>query len=384
MKRAGIAALCVALLLSWAARCGEKPPEKAPTPVKLEDLVPGNWYGYHATGGGVYRHYIQLRKGRKQGAKHVFTGQGIVWFALPDEVAIGCTKGQAVRGKRLGKSCLYAQNFTATLEGSKLTLKGANARRVFKGGRYAPDNFSAQLKAPGVLTGAVTTKHAGSETFLFMRHELFKRPPPLKLEKGKRHKVTPLHGGKYHYSLYIPKSYDPAKPAPLLLNCSPGGGAPPLSPRMAEKHGWIMAGLSESRNGPMQPSVENIAAALFDLRRRFNLDAKRFYFSGFSGGARLASWCAYMFPGSTSGIVCMGAGYYPGNRGQLPRSTAVFFIVGKTDSNHKEVTGLFPRERGRRKAEMIIHPGGHSWGRKEDQEKAIEWLQAGGKDEEPK
>ena len=382
MKRAGTAFLLSILALSPLARGGEA--EAA----KLEELVPGAWYGYHATGGGVYRHYFQIRKWQKQGDKQIFMGAGIVWFALPDEVAIGCTKGRQIRGNWMPKSCLYAQNFVVTLEGSKLTLKGQNARRVFRGGKYVPDTFVAELKPPGLLVGEKETEHVGHETFLFIREELLKKPLPLDLEKGKvLRNLTPLAGGKYHYSLYIPKSYDPAKPAPLLLNCSPGGGAPPLSPRMAEKHGWIMAGLSESRNGPLQPSVENIAATLFDLRRRFNLDTGRSYFSGFSGGARLASWCAYTFPGAARGLICMGAGYYPGNRGRLPEKCAVFFIVGKTDSNHKEVTGLFPREKTRRKAEMIIHPGGHSWGRKEDQEKAIEWLEklaTGETDCEPK
>jgi hypothetical protein len=64
-----------------------------------------------------------------------------------------------------------------------------------------------------------------------------------------------------------------------------------------------------------------------------------------------------------------------GNFQLLITSLPVFFIVGKTDSNHGEVTALHPNEkRDGRKTQLIIHPGGHSWGRKQDQEAAINWL----------
>jgi hypothetical protein len=365
MNRAGTAALlCSLLFVAALAAGGEAAPADPKAEAKLEDLVPGTWYGYHAAGGGVYRHYIVVGKGQKQGERHVFPAGGIVWYALPDEVAIGCAKGQPIQGNWLPKSSIHAQDFTVTLEGGKLTLTGQNARRVFKGGQYNPDVFSAELKRPGVLVGEISGPKDRHETFQLMREELFAKPLALDLEKGKTHdNLAPLDGGSYHYSLYIPKGYDPAKPMPLLLNFSPGGGAPPLSPKMAEQCGWIMAGLTESKNGPVQPSVENLSAALFDIRRRLNVDTKSLYWSGFSGGARLATLCAYAFPGSTRGVICMGAGLYPGNDGCLPEGCAAFFIVGQTDSNHGEVTGLFPIERKRRKAEMIIHPGGHSWGK---------------------
>ncbi|HOX08343.1 MAG TPA: hypothetical protein PK280_18255 [Planctomycetota bacterium] len=376
MIRAGTALLSSALLSAAVALAGEPAPADPKAEPRLEDLVPGNWFGYHAANESVYRHYIVVGKGQKQGEKTVYPAGGIVWVALPDELAIGCAKGQPIQGNWLPRSVIHAQDFTVTLEGTKLTFAGANVRRVFKGGQYNPDTFTGELKRPGVLVGEVTGPKDRHETFHLMREELLTKPPALDLEKGKTHgNLAPLDGGSYHYSLYIPKSYDPAKPMPLLVNCSPGGGAPPLSPKMAEQCGWIMAGLTESKNGPVQPSAENVAAAVFDIRRRLNVDTKRLYWSGFSGGSRLASWCACNFPGSTAGVICMGAGYLP-SVGTLPEGCAAFFIVGQTDSNHAEVTGLFPQEKKRRKAEMIIHPGGHSWGRPEDQELAIAWLQA--------
>jgi predicted esterase len=360
------------LCLPFPAPAGEEAAD--PAAAKPEDLVAGVWCGYHAAGGAVNRHWIQVRKWQKQGDVHVFVGTGLVWFGLTDKEILDCTRGRPITKGRVARSRATAQDFTITLKGQELCFQATRVRKIFGGGKYLPDKFTGKLVAPGVLCGEATTEHAGHETFHFIREELLAKPLPLELEKGKTHKVTPLHGGDYHYSLYVPKDYDPEKAAPLLLNFSPGGGAPPLSPKKAEEHGWLMAGLTESRNGPMQPPAENLAAALFDLRRRLNVDTERLYFSGFSGGARMASFVAHTFAGQCPGIICMGAGYYPGNKGRLPPECAVFFIVGKTDSNHGEVTGLFAREKSCRKAEMIIHPGGHSWGRKEDQAAAIDWL----------
>jgi len=51
-------------------------------------------------------------------------------------------------------------------------------------------------------------------------------------------------------------------------------------------------------------------------------------------------------------------------------------IVGKTDMNNKGVTGAHKQAVSQnRKAELIVHPGGYTWGRPEDHEAAIRWLE---------
>jgi hypothetical protein len=55
----------------------------------------------------------------------------------------------------------------------------------------------------------------------------------------------------------------------------------------AEKYGYIVAGSNNSRNGPWQVSATSIQAMSADLGR-FNIDPKRFYLTGLSGGARVA------------------------------------------------------------------------------------------------
>ena len=55
----------------------------------------------------------------------------------------------------------------------------------------------------------------------------------------------------------------------------------------------------------------------------------------------------------------------------------MFFIVGKTDFNNKEVIDkVLPMVRGRgTETELIVHPGGHTWGRGEDHQAAMKWLE---------
>ena len=89
-------------------------------------------------------------------------------------------------------------------------------------------------------------------------------------------------------------------------------------------------------------------------------------------GARMASWSGVAYPEWCAGVVCIGAGYL---QVPPPLHQPVFFLVGKTDMNHREVTALHPAEaRKGRKTKLLVHPGGHSWGRKEDHGQAIRWL----------
>lgn len=360
-----LSVVAVAALLCLALQAGEKPVADA----ELAKLLPGKWRGVHTAGGGAYHHLIQIRK---HGPGWI--GQEVLWGHMTEKQAMAATMKRLNKKGLQRKAIVIIQQYAITLKDGDLTLNGLKAQSVL-GGKYNTDSFLGKLKAPGILTGEAKDAKGAGGTFQFWKEGILDKPIRLDLAKGKTHKLGCIDGGKYNYRVYIPKSYDPAKPAPLLLNFSPGGNAQPLSTKKAEELGWIMAGLVESKNGPLQPSVENRDAVLFDLRRRLNIDTRRVYFSGFSGGSRAASLSAVSHTEMCAGIICIGAGYLGGVRPTI--SLPVFFIVGKTDSNHKEVTGLYPSEkRAGRPTQMIIHPGGHSWGRKQDHEAAIDWLQA--------
>ena len=58
----------------------------------------------------------------------------------------------------------------------------------------------------------------------------------------------------------------------------------------AEKHGYLVAGSNNSRNGLFEPSLAAMDAMWRDTHSRFRIDARRRYAAGFSGGARVAAF----------------------------------------------------------------------------------------------
>lgn len=332
----------------------------------LAEMIPGTWRGTHTAGNGGYQHIITVQK---QGPG--FVGRGITWFALSEDQALAASKGQRPRADNPKAFCVL-QQFAIMLDGDTVTFKGVSVQNVFGTGKYLPDTFSGKWVAPGFVSGGAADLKNSGGIFHLWKEDALKKPAALDLATGKTLKMDCLDGGKYHYTCYIPKSYDPEKAAPVLINFSPGGDGQPFSTKMAEESGWIMAGLTESKNGPVEPSFENRDAVLFDLRRRFNVDMKHIFFSGFSGGARCASESSLQYPSICAGLILVGASY-----GGMPppKEIPIFYITGETDMNRKEVEGAYATsQKLGRPASFILHPGGHAWGRDEDHDAAVRWM----------
>lgn len=339
----------------------------AVTDPPLTELIPGVWRGV-MTADGVTTHLIIAV--RPDGQR--FAGDGLLWFAMTEDEARQAQLGALPRKGMHHRAFAIEQQFAVTFDGQNLKFAGTRAEHLLLPIKYNPDTFTGQLQRPGIVAGmARDTKGIGG-MFHLWKDGALNKPLGSDLAKGKVHELGCLEGGRYHYSCYIPKSYDPSTPTPLLVNISPTGNGQPLSVKAAEDVGWLMAGLKEAKNGPMPPNLENLNAVLFDLRRRFNIHPRRTYFSGFSGGSRLASWAAINHQDACAGIICIGAGFYDG---PPPKFHPIFFIVGQSDYNYDEVIDLHIKaQRSIRKTELIIHPGGHTWGRPRDHEAAIRWL----------
>ncbi len=350
--------LSAALLAGFRANAAET--------VKPPDLS-GTWHGLVSGGFGMCQQYIRVQRG---GAGYV--GQGMVWFALSEEQAQALVRGQKPVGAPTQAMCAM-QQFAIKVDGENVTFQGVNVQSVLNGAKYRPDTFSGKLIPPGIVAGDAVNNGKTVGIFRLAKEDVFAKPLPLDLEKGKTHALSCIDGGAYHYTCYIPGGYDPTKPTPVLVNSNPGGNGKPLSTKLAEEFGWIMIGLTESKNGPWGPVFENRDAALFDLRRRFNIDMKHVYFSGLSGGARASSEAGVAYNGNCAGLILIGATY--GDK-TPPKDEAIFYITGETDMNRNEVTAAHEAaKKSGRKCNFILHPGGHTWGRVEDQEAAIRWLQ---------
>lgn len=360
--------------------------EEAPIP--LEQKLIGTWEGVSYSTGYAHHHTIDVKMedGRLRGY---------------DTISLGYTEDQISDAKfgrlKHDKGCflfgfIATQEYNISLADIEITFKGVRAKHIHKGpGRdsdseYSNDTIIGKYRAPGIIVGKLNdTEGRTSEVYLTRKTGGYDNSEPTQLARGKVHRMTCKYDPKFHYTLYIPESYDSSKPAPVLVNDSAGGNAGPLSKEMAEERGWIMLGLTESSNNKKHEICgPNCFQALLDVRRILNIHPKRYYFSGMSGGARRASTRGIIYAQQCAGVICIGAAYsqwrdkespYYAKHQAPPLSIPVFFIVGKSDMNNGEVNGMYERARKQgRKSELIVHPGGHTWGRPTDHETAIRWL----------
>lgn len=352
----------------------------------LSQKVLGNWIGLSYGLSFPDQHNIEIK----------IVGTRLKAY---DVMSLGLTDEQvaAAQQKRLRpgdipflSARVVSQEYDVTIKDDQITLVGKKAEFKFKGSRINPgkwnlDTFTGSYRTPGVIVGKSMDTEKNESAFCFTRKTGYDHSEPTDLAKGQVHNMTCTYDNQYHFTLYIPKSYDPAKPAPLLVNDNPDGNAAPLSPKMAEETGWIMVGLKESSNRANWMTLAgNSHMAILDVRRILNINPMRYYFSGFSGGSRRSSFRGIIYAENCAGVICIGAGHTQWTGGELqgtymipPIKVSIFFIVGKTDMNNVEVCDtVFPMaKKEKRVCKLVVHPGGHSWGRDEDREAAIRWLE---------
>jgi hypothetical protein len=121
--------------------------------------------------------------------------------------------------------------------------------------------------------------------------------PPEPLPRGEIiPKVVCAADAEETYALYLPTSYDPAKPRPILYLLDAkrrGAMAAERFREAAETYGWILASSNNSESdGPFTPNIRAMRAMWADTQGRVAIDPRRVYVSGFSGGARAACMLA--------------------------------------------------------------------------------------------
>lgn len=175
------------------------------------------------------------------------------------------------------------------------------------------------------------------------------------------------------YALYLPSGYTTTRAWPVILAFDPGGrgsSAVQQYQAAAERYGFIVAGSNNSRNG----SAENnraVTAMAVDVGSRFQVDPKRVYTAGMSGGARVALGVALSSP-IIAGTIASSAGF-PDGRARKAVSFPIFATAGTEDFNHLEMRELdhaltSPHH-------LAIFEGGHVWLSSELAVEAVEWME---------
>ena len=181
------------------------------------------------------------------------------------------------------------------------------------------------------------------------------------------------------YALFLPSNYTNETSWPIVFCLDPrarGKAAIERFATAAEKYGYIVVCSNNSRNGLNWSVVSEIFSNFWeDVHNRFNIDEKRTYAAGFSGGSRLASTYASRCRGCLAGVIGAGAGFPADIAPDAKTSFAYFGIVGVDDFNFGEMWQL---EKKLSKLSAPYHfenfAGGHEWAPQENLDHALAWF----------
>ena len=180
------------------------------------------------------------------------------------------------------------------------------------------------------------------------------------------------------YALFLPSSYTPTKKWPIIYAFDPSArGDRPIDTfkAAAEKYGYIVAASNNSRNGPWPPEIEAAQAMSDDTHTILTIDDRRVYFTGFSGGSRVAAQIALDCK-CAAGVYLNGAGF-PLHTAPSSKDSAfpVFATVGNIDFNFPEVTHLDEALTPAGHPHFLRYfEGPHQWAPPEVAEEALAWF----------
>jgi predicted esterase len=125
---------------------------------------------------------------------------------------------------------------------------------------------------------------------------------------------------KESFEILVPKGYKDSVPHGLFIWISPGD-RPSISPEwekvLAEKKLIFIGAAKSGNNRPVFDRMRLAIDANDQLRQTYNVDAKRVYVSGHSGGSRVASMLAVAYADMFTGAACfMGVNFFTPTHGK--------------------------------------------------------------------
>lgn len=181
------------------------------------------------------------------------------------------------------------------------------------------------------------------------------------------------------YAIYFPKKYDAKTPLASVFIFEPGGkGKRGIEPFIlaAETYNYILVCSNTLRNGPTQNNIA-IANRLFDdVLQAYSFDVSQLYISGFSGGARLASFFG-ISTGAFQGVIACGASFN-GTDKFIPPSNNFSYVgmVGDRDMNYQE---MIENKAWLDKAKIVntlfVAHVEHVWPKQSEMLRAFDWLE---------
>ena len=224
-----------------------------------------------------------------------------------------------------------------------------------------------------------------------MRMHAAETPPPYDVSMEK-------------FDIIVPKKYKKGDPHGLFIWVSPSP-APSISPEweavLAEKKLIFVGAHNSGNNREVFARMRMAVDANDNLRELYDIDDKRVYVSGFSGGGRVASMLGVTYADMFTGTIAfMGTNFYTDivtldksevfearyipheEIAALAKDQCRYVLVtGEKDFNLKNTNAVFEngfKKEGFKAVELMNVPGqGHQPPKAEWLKKAIEFLDAG-------
>lgn len=224
-----------------------------------------------------------------------------------------------------------------------------------------------------------------------MRMHAAETPPPYDVSMEK-------------FDIIVPKKYKKGEPHGLFIWVSPSP-APSISPEweavLAEKKLIFVGAHNSGNNREVFARMRMAVDANDNLRDLYDIDDKRVYVSGFSGGGRVASMLGVTYADMFTGTIAfMGTNFYTDivtldksevfearyipheEIAALAKDQCRYVLVtGEKDFNLKNTSAVFEngfKKEGFKAVELMNVPGqGHQPPKAEWLKKAIEFLDAG-------
>jgi len=149
---------------------------------------------------------------------------------------------------------------------------------------------------------------------------------------------------KLTWQLNVPKTYDPAKPAAVMvfIGFAEWGGGKKEWNSILQDHNIIWIGLIDG--GDKKPANERMLRAILAqavLERDYKIDLERYYLFGYSGGANVAAMLATSKPELFKGALFYGDALSWGSNEppkiDLMRKNRYMFMCGSKDKDLREM-----------------------------------------------
>ncbi len=261
---------------------------------------------------------------------------------------------------------LKVERLVAYERALELDPENAAARKAL-GSKAPPKNRAQQYlaaheyltaapdKAEGVLGGILRDKTAPfSEVYLRRARRSMEQPRGYHEDRPITMRADQLESNA-RYTLYVPQSYDPLQPTPLLVGLHGGGAggadgklvvgsgpqAMPFYRGQCEKRGWIGVCPTALQAGWRGINHDMIDAMLDELRVLYNIDDNRIYLTGHSMGGG-GTWVQGTRIPEVWAAISPTASYGPRGFDKLTKTRTGFYVYHSDNDPRTRIGGVRP------------------------------------------